>query len=178
MLALGPDNDFKAAAVLELEAQPDPLKVGDAWWKVSEQRDEPGKQRTQVHAASWYRKAIPTLTGLTKAKVESRLKNLPSSTESPQPNVAPAKEQDFGFSKVWVNDSYKTTIKKVGKNWVETSHATGKVTLNYVEIERNEKYVELFCVERKHKMRLLKSGRADFDGKGSWQWISNGHWEK
>ncbi|WP_254507582.1 hypothetical protein [Anatilimnocola floriformis] len=179
MLALGSDNDFKAAAILELEAKPDSLKVGDAWWKVSESLEDLGKQRTQMHAASWYRRAIPMLSGLTKAKVESRLKSLPDATDSPAPNVAAAvKERDFGFSNVWINETYKTTIRKVGRSWVETSHTTGKVTLNYVEVDRNEKYVELFCVERKHKMRLLKSGKADFDGKGSWQWISNGHWEK
>jgi hypothetical protein len=187
MLALGDDEELKAAALLELAAKPDALKIAEAWWTVSENQTGKAKEKAQAHTAHWYQVALPALTGLTKAKVETRMKSLPTPVAptvtsskvagTPVTSAVNSPAGDFGFSDTWVNDTYKTIIRKRGKNWIETQQGTGKAHLSYTELARNEKYVELFCIERKHKMRLLKSGRAEFDGKGRWEWISNGHWE-
>jgi hypothetical protein len=77
MLALGDDEALKSAALLELAETPDVLKIGDAWWKIAETLDERGKARVQAHAAQWYRRAVPNLSGLTKARVERLLAQVP-----------------------------------------------------------------------------------------------------
>jgi hypothetical protein len=73
MLALGDNEEFKAAALLELESQPDSLKAGDVWWKIAEGLEATAKSKAQVHAGEWYRKALPGLGGLTKTRVERQL---------------------------------------------------------------------------------------------------------
>lgn len=74
MLALGDNEKFKAAALLELESKPDSLKLGDGWWRTAEGLEGTAKARVQAHAVEWYRKALPGLSGLTKARVEHELK--------------------------------------------------------------------------------------------------------
>jgi hypothetical protein len=83
MLALGDNDELKAAALLELEAQPDSLKLGDAWWKIAEGLEGSAKSRAQTHAGEWYRKALPGLSGLTKARVERLIAQVAVS----EPNV-------------------------------------------------------------------------------------------
>jgi hypothetical protein len=78
MLALGDNEEIKAAALLELEATPDLLRVGDAWSKISENLNGLAKTRTQAYAAEWYRKALPGLSGLTRARVEKQLTAFPA----------------------------------------------------------------------------------------------------
>jgi hypothetical protein len=74
MLALGSNEKYGTAARLELEGAPDALALGDAWWEIAESLQGPGKTRVQIHASGWYRKALPGLSGLTKARVERLLK--------------------------------------------------------------------------------------------------------
>lgn len=76
MLALGSNEELKVASVMELETKPDAIKLGDAWWKIAESHEGTAKARTQAHSAEWYRKALPGLSGLTKAKTEARLKEI------------------------------------------------------------------------------------------------------
>lgn len=76
MLALGSNEELKVTSVMELETKPDAIKLGDAWWKIAESHEGTAKARTQAHAAEWYRKALPGLSGLTKAKTEARLKEI------------------------------------------------------------------------------------------------------
>ena len=72
MLALGSNEEFKAAAMLELEEKPDALKLGDGWWKVSEGLEGTAQTQAQSHAAYWYRRTTG-VSGLTKARIEQRL---------------------------------------------------------------------------------------------------------
>jgi hypothetical protein len=77
MLALSDKEDeVRAAALLELGAKPDGLQLGDAWWKIGESLEGMSKARSQAHAAQWYRQSLGGLSGLTKARVESRLKEI------------------------------------------------------------------------------------------------------
>jgi hypothetical protein len=73
MLALGSDQELKAAALMELEFKPDALKLADAWWKVSERLEGSARSQVQTHAGQWYQTALPDLTGLSKARVERYL---------------------------------------------------------------------------------------------------------
>lgn len=73
MLALGSDEKLKEVARRELADSSEPVSVADAWWDIAEAQAEPAKKNCRLHAAELYQKAIPTLTGLAKAKAESRL---------------------------------------------------------------------------------------------------------
>jgi hypothetical protein len=76
MLALGSDSTLKALAEKEL-AEPksadEQAKLADGWWTAAEK--EEGTTRRHIHsqAAHWYRRALPDLTGLDKARAEKRL---------------------------------------------------------------------------------------------------------
>jgi hypothetical protein len=77
MLALGSNEKYRSAARLELEGAPDALALGDAWWEIADELEGSAKSRTQAHAGQWYRKALPTLSGLTKVRVEKAIASLP-----------------------------------------------------------------------------------------------------
>jgi hypothetical protein len=76
LLARSSDAPLKALAARELAA-PDKalpqITLGDGWWSISESSPGSIKQVVQSHAVTWYRKALPELTGLAKARVERRL---------------------------------------------------------------------------------------------------------
>ena len=90
MLALGTNEGFKVAALLELDEKPDSLKIGEAWWKLSESLDGGQKSTVQLHAAEWYRRALPGLSGLTKARVDRLVAQMPT-TQSSEENEATKK---------------------------------------------------------------------------------------
>lgn len=77
LLAKGADTGLRALAVREL-LQPDEgtaqMAMADSWWDMAEK--ETAKQQKgamQGRAKLWYEKALPSLTGLTKTKVEKRI---------------------------------------------------------------------------------------------------------
>ena len=73
MLALGSDQKLKSAALLELEPVPDAAKLGDTWWRISENLSGLAQRRAQFHAGEWYQQALPSLSGLSKRIAEIRL---------------------------------------------------------------------------------------------------------
>jgi hypothetical protein len=101
MLALGGNEAFKAAALLELEEKPDPLRIGDAWWKIADGLEGTAKSRTQVHAAEWYRKAVPNLSGLTKSRVERLISLAPDAVVASEHKNEPLSLLDRDSLKGW-----------------------------------------------------------------------------
>lgn len=86
MLALSNDTTLKNLAVKELSGIADAgeqLAIADQWWDLSEKETGIAGQELQRHAAEWYQKAWPTLTGLARAKVQSRLKVIPLKLNNP-----------------------------------------------------------------------------------------------
>jgi hypothetical protein len=79
LLALGNDEDLRALAEAELAAPIEAdqqVAIADGWWEWAEnlpKTDESLRDRIRDHAREWYEAALPDLTGLTRAKVESRL---------------------------------------------------------------------------------------------------------
>lgn len=76
MLALGSDVALRALAEKELAKPTEAdkqVELGDGWWALAEKVVGAAKGRIKGRAAYWYEKAVPTLTGLAKAKVEKRL---------------------------------------------------------------------------------------------------------
>lgn len=76
-LAQGSDPSWKAAATKELEAPQEvaaQAALADAWWELGEGvSNESAKHVVLRHAAGWYAKALPNLSGLSKAKAEKRM---------------------------------------------------------------------------------------------------------
>lgn len=75
-LAKSADPALKDVARRELSAPEDAAEMGalaDAWWAAAEAapKDDAGPMR--VRAASWYRLALPDLTGIRKAMAETRI---------------------------------------------------------------------------------------------------------
>lgn len=102
MLALGNDEELRRLAILESNEIADALAIGDGWWECSNGEDGIAKKTILQHAATWYETALPTLSGLAKAKVEARLKSLESAdnvNDSP-PNVEWTSLTAFPPSKV------------------------------------------------------------------------------
>lgn len=76
MLAKGSDPAIKALAssdILAPATSDAQAALGDAWWDLAQAQPGTGKMTVQVHAAEWYRKALPELKGLAKAKADKRI---------------------------------------------------------------------------------------------------------
>jgi hypothetical protein len=78
MLALGNDPKLKAIAQMELdELSPSgPEQLGDGWWAAVDNDAGIGKSQGQERAAYWYRRALPSLSGLRKDQITKRLATL------------------------------------------------------------------------------------------------------
>lgn len=71
-LSQGADQALKAIAAKDLKNPTDPAEqaaLGDEWWALIESEGP----RSKVRAAFWYAKALPSMSGLTRVKVERRL---------------------------------------------------------------------------------------------------------
>jgi hypothetical protein len=75
-LAAGSDRGLAELAKEEMSAGGTPeerLKLGDAWWEVGLKGTVVTKRGIWRHAAGFYTAALPSLSGLVKAKVNKRL---------------------------------------------------------------------------------------------------------
>ncbi len=68
-------------------------RIGDAWWLIADAESESVQLHVKLRAAQWYRRALPGLSGLARATVESRLNGLAPtvshSEAAPQPAARP-----------------------------------------------------------------------------------------
>ena len=96
MLALSDKEIIKAAALLELQGTEDPLTVGDAWWEVAADYEGRQAENIQSRAASWYRKALPKLGGLNKARIEKRLATVKSTNGGSSASIGTASAGIYG----------------------------------------------------------------------------------
>jgi len=77
LLALLPDAALGKVAQTELDGPDTPdaqLALADTWWDISLAEQGISRNRIQAHAASWYSKAVTTLSGLARARAETRIK--------------------------------------------------------------------------------------------------------
>jgi len=74
------DEKLKTLAAKELEGtMGKELALADQWWEVSESLEGREADIVRLHAADLYRKALPQLTALAKARVEKRLAGVKTS---------------------------------------------------------------------------------------------------
>ena len=80
MLALCNDPAIQLLAEKEKRGASTPddeVALADGWWSIAERESGTAQGELRAHAASWYKKALPQLAGLEKAKVEKRLGRTP-----------------------------------------------------------------------------------------------------
>jgi hypothetical protein len=91
LLAIGNDASLKSLAELEV-GQPNEsakqVELGDKYWDLANAEQGLRKTRLQEHAAEWYSKALASLTGITKAKVEKRVAEVAKLQHAKAPVVA------------------------------------------------------------------------------------------
>lgn len=76
MLAKGSDTSLKKLAQDDLarpSAGDKQLDLADEWWDASERMTGLAQKHVRLRAATWYRLAIPSLSGLAKARAEKRM---------------------------------------------------------------------------------------------------------
>jgi hypothetical protein len=114
LLLKGDDAVLKDLATKSLAAPNDAaalVEVGDAWWNAAEAARGKSKGEFQCGAQHWYTQVASVLTGLTRAKVDQRLKELdsvklevavakkaPAKSPPPKPAPAPAGPQEGSFN--------------------------------------------------------------------------------
>jgi hypothetical protein len=79
LLARGSDERLRRVARLDLRKPvnpPDQVEVGDGWWDLAETERGPARTNLQRRAGHWYKMAAPKLSGLSQAKVDSRLRQI------------------------------------------------------------------------------------------------------
>ena len=77
LLAQGSEAQWKSAAGKDLAAPStaaDRLQLADLWWRLADTLDEEGQAAVRRHALTWYQAALPDLAGLSRVRVEQRLK--------------------------------------------------------------------------------------------------------
>jgi hypothetical protein len=87
-LAKGSDAALKALATRDRAGAKDPVDaslIGDAWWDLGEKESGKTREQFRTRASRWYQEAIPGLGGLSRAKVEKRLRELPNKVALGQP---------------------------------------------------------------------------------------------
>jgi hypothetical protein len=76
MLALGSDEELKKLAIDDLSApanDDERIRLGDQWWELGENSKGPEQAAIWRHAATWYRLALPSATGIQEKKLELRI---------------------------------------------------------------------------------------------------------
>jgi hypothetical protein len=75
MLAMGSDRQLKDLASAELNGPPESLtdSFANQWWDIAESQNDPVKHRIEAHAATYYARALPSLTGLAKKEIARRI---------------------------------------------------------------------------------------------------------
>lgn len=79
-LASGNDTQLAKLATNELASTGEvaqAVAIADGWWTVSEKLRGFSRTLVQRHAESWYRTALPKLTGITLSRIDKRLSDLP-----------------------------------------------------------------------------------------------------
>jgi len=92
LLARGSDERLSALAAAELSDSPDAVKLADNWWSLSEEKKGRVAIAVKSHSGQWYKQALPTLSGLAKAKAEARLAEISSTAgEQETPDTGPSR---------------------------------------------------------------------------------------
>jgi hypothetical protein len=101
-----------------------------------------------------------------------------NSAQNTNTNTSQNTNTDTTAKSVWINDTYKSRIVRVGpKKWQELQNSTNELSWNYDELGENAEYVEVFLVERMQKGRIYAE-RLELFIDNQWVNAAQGRWEK
>jgi hypothetical protein len=95
-LAKGTDAELKGLAARDLDgptAAPDQTALADGWWDAGEKRTGAARVQLRRRAVLWYQKSLTQTTGLTRAKLERRIREI-------APDWTPPREGAVTFEKL------------------------------------------------------------------------------
>jgi hypothetical protein len=190
-LAKGADPDLAAAATMEMqggETPEDRVKLGDLWWGVAS--GQSGDQKTTVmkHAARIYGKALPSLSGLEKAKVKRRIEEAeklgapkPLSRPPSRPSTRPP--SGAGSRRPSPHSSSRAKIPPDAVSFGGHKYRLVKeVKLTWIQAKAGCEMVGgmLACAETKAEAEFLRRLAGSTDAwsgamntpSGNWMWIS------
>jgi hypothetical protein len=79
LLAGGDDAQLKSLALRERNENADAwaqLQLAHDWWDLAQKQSSIARRNTLAHAASWYRRALPKLSGLHKTAAQKRIEEI------------------------------------------------------------------------------------------------------
>ena len=149
MLALASDAELKALAHQDLQgvaSSTEQADLGDGWWSLAEEQKGMAKKHIQGRAVYWYRRALPGLSGVTKDKVEMRVKEVEKHDaearavtglrlQQPSPRTLPVKPQN---SLLVVVDDADVFDEKVASQFPAAQNKAGDGVLNVSSRESRE----------------------------------------
>ncbi len=180
MLALGSDAKLKDLAARDLRGAEDAAAqtaLGDGWWALAEDETGTTQSRLQARAAHWYEKALPSLSGLVKAKVEKRLEGIDGKEEreeGPKHYLAPENLKNVAFltyaRNSWKNDgSHLFSVREVEGGYEVDCRGDGaspwKMILFANEDVFTKRLVASFTVEKGECLLSLRP--KDLSARGS-----------
>ena len=139
---------------------PAQIASGDAWWDAGEKStDKDEKKRFEERAAQWYQKALPSLNGLVKMKIEKRMEaagiTMAAVAATPSKAAPAAPIKDFNPIGLWrkedgagltLSEDHKLNFLDSGGSWRMDG---GKLILDFdkwgrreIEITDTEKFQE------------------------------------
>jgi len=168
MLVLGSDATLKTLAVKELQGpkNADFLMLGEGWWQQAAKAEGLAQKQLQAHAAIWFRKAMPRLTGIDKTRVAKRLEQVPTKTTTNKKlTVKPVVKHPAGavqFEGHW----YKLYPGRIP--WTTAAQQCQRLEGQLVCIET--------AAEAQFVARLARGNRVWLGGfrnaRGQWMWVN------
>ena len=174
-LAKGSDAAQADAAKLELKQADDPsavkaedvAKLADVWFAVAGKQEPPAKSNVLRHAQKLYDKALPDVTGLTKASVETQLgeieKLLAAASATGTPKTASRMAHitascDSSFE-MYINGEYVTRGDREEIVDLDREFKSGDVILVFVSNLRRER--GFACVIKFEDGKTIVTGQAN-----------------
>jgi len=132
------------------------VELGDGWWGLAEKQSGEAKQTVKVHAGQIYGRAIESLTGLNKARIQKRIDEINSSG-------APAgKGRHELLPLMDVANAVKGTWKREGADIVSDKTQYGRLMIPCVLGNEYDVRYEFTCTGSKDVATLIlhRDGKA------------------
>ena len=124
LLAKSGQPVLSALASQELPPPDDAVKqnaVAESWWDYGEKsKDKDEKARVIQHALEWYKKALPSFSGLNRAKIENRLARFDvaaAAANAPAKKPEPAVKAPVAATQNGKTDLLKILLRGGEKDW-------------------------------------------------------------
>lgn len=174
MLALGTDAALTTVALKELRgaaSHAEEVELGDAWWELAGKEKGMPRRQLMARAGHWYRRALPSLSGLALGTVKKRLAQIFAETAPQFMYLADMKPE-----KVRVHGSVRSAFTVGGSQvphglW---AHSAARNSLSCISYNLREAFRELSGVaaiadSADKRLRTPQTFRIVGDGQLLWK---------